>query len=392
MKVRVDRLDDTTLHRTAEIKLRDATLETPVASVERKKVTSSLPISADIQGVNEIWRTVKKDDIEGYRTDPAAQSKLNRALDPPYRKGQGAGDVNILFLQCDTPNLTEEEVGFVADTAHAYSDIVPVPLVERLTKRIEEHGRDYFGAYTALVEGALEDIETLNNKPLMGALPVLPPALMTQLLDIYLDRGIRAFVVDFQGRTPSASEERNLRPVMKRLKDEGLEEDVILYALNANTGRSSGDLGEGVSPAKDILSFGFGFDVLGRKHLGMYGPKELFEKLAAQDQPEVRLFSKDQYTYRKTTPDGIPGIYPDDATLAMSRFADLATTSRKNDATHVVDMEQKAFEARELRTVINEQRVPDYLGGKEGLLPLDFERMKKAREGWEKQSSLRTWG
>ncbi len=390
MKIRLDKLDDTTLYRTAEVRLRETSLKTPTASVQRSKVTSSLPISQDVRGINEIWKSINRKDIEGYRTDPRAQRALNNALRTPYNKGSSAGDVNVLFLECDTPRLEDDEVSFVADTIYAYSDIVPLPLVKRLNMRIEKQGQEYFEAYKALVRKAIEDIETLNSKPLMGPLPVLPPALMTQLLDLYLERGIRAFVVDFQGRTPSASEERNLRPVMKQIKDLGLAENVLMYALNANTGRSSGDLGAGVSPAKDILSFGFGFDILGCKHFPLIGPKELYERLRLEGRPEVRLFSKNDYTYRKTTPDRVQEIFPEDATMDLDRFTALASTNRRYEATAVVDMEQKTFESQTLHQVIEEDRVPQYLQTKEGLQDIDYDRMKRARQGWD-QGSLRRW-
>lgn len=53
-------------------------------------------------------------------------------------------------------------------------------------------------------------------------------------------------------------------------------------------------------------------------------------------------------------------------------------------------MGQKTFEDTQLRTVIDEDREPHYLGDKDSLQARDWDRMQKAREGWE-QESLRKW-
>jgi len=321
-------------------------------------------------------------------TNRVAEKRFASRIRTGLNKGRTRGDINILFLVCDAPTRDTTSISYIADTAYAYSDVVAVPLISDLHKKVRGVDDPLFDTYLQFVETFIHDVEQLNDKPILGTIPMLPWLMSRRLCDLYVSIGVRAFCLDFAGRTPSATEERNFRPLLKRLVSEGLQEDVLFYALNPNTGRAARGLPRGVAPAQDILSFGFGFDVLGLKHFGLKGPREMYEALRQQP-PSTRLFDKEAYAYRRVPLNQAESIFPPDSSLSPE---DLKLASRHYVIQAIVNMEQHGLEANRVRQAIQEYAVGDYLKEKTLLQEKDRTRMRRAREDVDRpQESLERW-
>ena len=387
MKVKTRYADGETLYRVAEFSTAGIGVQTPVKAVELHKLPSGIEPDKRLLGVSEFYRSINRNQLSGWMTDGAKDRASLASVRAAHRRARERASLHALFLQVDSVDLTSRQIEFLSDTVHANADIVAVPIEKDLHLAVKGEGSREFKRYLGFARGFVEEVEKLNGKPLMAMMPSLPWQFTQDLSDLYLDLGMRMFCFDFAGRTPSSTEERNIRPFLKRLREEHIEEEVILYALNANTGRASKAGGTTVAPAKDILSFGFGFDVLGQKHLGLKGPREMYEQMAKKG-PQVRLFDKDSYGYRKAAPSAVASILPADTAVRAGGFRDELARSGLQG---YVNMEQHAFEARRLQRVIKEAAVPAYLSKKGAMDSSDRSRMKDARQSMTKKETLDEW-
>lgn len=387
MKVRTHVSDDDTLYRVAEVSLAGRTVETPSKALVRQKIPVSVALDPALGGFSEAWRTVGKNQLTGWMADGEKDRAWSRPLRAAQQKAAASGDLHLLILELDTVNLKRNELEFLSDTVHSLSDLVVLPLEKDIHKVAKGEGSRELEAYKRFAREFVEEVEKLNGKPFMGMVPSLPWQLTKDLTTMYLDMGMRAFCFDFAGRTPSSTEARNIRPFLKELRARGIEEEVLLYALNANTGRAGKKGDPSLAPAKDILAFGFGFDVLGMKHMALRGPKEMYEAIAKKG-PQVRLFDKDAYGYRRAPLDSVRGILPRD-TVARPEWFD--RKGAKNDVEALINMEQHAKEARRLRKVIGEDGVRKYLAMKKAMEETDRRRMREARSSLTSKSLDMAW-
>jgi len=387
MKVKTRHLDGDTLYRVVEFTVGERTVQTPVKALELHKVPAGVALDPKIGGVSESFRTVARNQLKGWMTDGDRDRASLEAIKAAQARARARGDVHALFLELDSTSLSAHELEFVSDTAHAFSDIVAVPMEKDLHKAVKGEGSPEFKRYAGFVRAFVEEVEKHNGKPLMAMMPSLPWQFTKDLSKIYLDLGMRAFCFDFAGKTPSSTEERNIRPFLKRLREEGIEEETILYALNANTGKASKAGGTRVAPAKDILSFGFGFDVLGQKHIGLKGPKEMYEQMAKKG-PQVRFFDKESYGYRRAALSAVSSILPPDTAVKPGAFRNPAVRSTLQG---YVNMEQQAMEAKRLHRFIRESSVPSYQARKSAMDYSDRRRLVDARDSMARSESLDRW-
>jgi len=165
------------------------------------------------------------------------------------------------------------------------------------------------------------------------------------------------------------------------------EEKVLLYALNANPGKVANKRVPGTVSAKDIISFGFGFDVLGQKHTILKGPKEMYEALKKKG-AQVRFFDKTIYGYRKAALKAVKTILPPDSSVTADQFQ---RASSPRALQSVVNMEQQGLESIRLRAIIKDSAVSKYLKGKAALDPVDYRKITVARKEVEKKDAQSRW-
>lgn len=150
------------------------------------------------------------------------------------------------------------------------------------------------GRYVYFLIIFLIRLEALENaskkKPVMGSIPMatLPYTDIPRLMEIYLDNGIYAFCLDFEGRVPFSVFQKIVQ-IHNILKERKV--DAFIYAENVNIGKPSKK--SSFITAKDVLSFAFVLDSISDNHLVGGGRSENVENL--------RLFSR-KYAYWKVTP------------------------------------------------------------------------------------------
>lgn len=376
MKVKVLHSDGDTLYKVTEVRLKTGAFVTPIKAIDLSKTSESLKISPKVRGLNEIHRPLKVSGLKSIMQTQEGQQLFERPLHASRNKAAARGDLNILFLDLDSTILSDNQLEFVENTVHSFSDFVAVPLVSQLGAHVKGLGSAEFREYLKFVDGFIERAEELNSKPIMGTIPALPWQITKELCEKYVDLGVRALCFDFAGKTPSATEERNIRPFLKLLRQRKLEEETLLYAINANTGKVARGQNSNVQPAKDIISYGFGFDILGQNHTPLKGPKEMFAKIKAKG-PEVRIFDKETYSYHKAPLKSVSSVLPADSSIGVDKFR---TFSSHLQLQAIVNMEQKALESMRLHQIIKERTVEKYLSRKKEMDAVDLKRISTARQ------------
>ncbi|MCG7848352.1 MAG: hypothetical protein MIO93_04135 [ANME-2 cluster archaeon] len=379
--------DDDSLYVTKDLRINGKKLTTPTKSLNLSKTNSKLLFNDKTKGINELYKRfslskdLTKNSIYSVLNIPDKLDKLNYELNSLTRKTNTDKEINILFIEYDDIKYPEKKpLEFILDTAYEYSDITPLPIIPKLPQRINSEGE--FEKYTSFLEESIEIIETLNHKPIIG---IVPPSLLfiPDIVDFYAKKEIDAFVFDFDGKTP-LSMRQTIRSFMRSLKEHDLLENSFIHSINANQGRFNKDAN--VVGAKDILSFGLGFDSIGEKHKPLKGPKEFFEKLQNREENKLRLFNKADYGYYKLTPNEIQEIYPDDSIIKMDSFTneDLDVKILQKS----FNLEQIGLESIRLRKIIDDQRALEYLSSKDQVKKEDYKKIAKMKKDVSRKQTL----
>ena len=390
-RVKVESIDDDTLYAHKIIKVGSKRVETPTKALQINKTTRQDSVSTEARGINEIYFEVNPKSLREGRTQRKPYFKkvigqgLNKAQDD---------EINILFTQFrSTEEFSDNNLLYLADTLYSTSDFVSVPLMSNLLKAIREDGSGtsskYFQRYKANVRNFIEAVQQLNGKPIMGTIPALPWDFTNQLVNLYIEKGIESFCFDFNGRQITAETQLSdmVTPLMRQIATEDMEEDVFLFALNAHKGRTTGD---NITPARDFFSHGFGFDVLGDKHVSPDLPPHIYEKMENQD-PEMYLFDREDYVYNSLPYDSsLQSQIPSYSELDPQRVLNPDYKSRYES---LLNTEEQARESMELQMAVDENRVVNHISQKRGVkeeqVVDDMKNTKSVFDGGKPQSSLR---
>lgn len=368
--------DDDTLYITKELRINGKNLTTPIKSLG---LSSKLVINDKIKGVNEFYRkfsldeSQKKNSIYKVLSSPEKLSQLNYRFNSLVNKTDTDKEINLCFIEYDDIKYPEKKpLEFILDTAYEYSDITPLPIISNIGKRIDSEEK--FEKYKKFLEESLEIIETLNHKPIMG---IVPPVqfYVKEIVEFYAKKGIDAFVFDFDGKTP-LSMHQTIRSFMRSLREQDLLENSFIHSINTNHGRFNKEIN--VVGAKDILSFGLGFDSMGERHKQLRPPKEFFEKLKNREDNKLRIFNKDDYGYYRLGIGELEEIYPPDSIIKKESFV-----NEKSDLKNLqknFNMEQMGLEAVRLRDIINNQEPKEYLSNKTHVKREDFKKIMKMKK------------
>lgn len=382
--------NEDSLYVTKEFRVNGKKLTTPIKSLNLSKSNSKLLLNDKIRGINEIYKRFslnkdsKKNSIYNVLNFPEKLNTFNYELNSLVRKTDIGKEINICFVEYDDTKYPEKKpLEFIVDTAYEYSDITPLPIIPKIPQRIGSD-ENAFLKYKTFLEESLEIIETLNNKPIMG---IVPPVqfFISDIVEFYAKKDIDTFVFDFDGKTP-LSMHQTIRSFMRSLKHHELLENSFIHSINANQGRFNKDAN--VVGAKDILSFGLGFDSMGERHKPLKGPKDFFEKLKNREDNKLRLFNKEDYGYYKLSANEIGEIYPIDSIIEMESFANKNFDMKFLQKSF--NSEQIGLESIRLREIINDQEALYYLSNKTQVKKEDFKKIAKMKKEVSKptQSSL----
>lgn len=358
--------------RVGTVSLGDKKIETPIKALELSKFKPNLSLNKKIKGVNEIYKSFPSEtrytksrdiwrwSINDYRKDGSKNTNLTHNLEQMSNKVDKDKELTICFTEFDGDRYpNKDELRFLATRSFCYSDIVPFPILSQITKFVNINN---YPEYLTFLKTMAEEYQKLNDHPLMGIIPIkLGNIIVNDIVDFLIDNDITAFCVDFGGCTIT-SKYPDIVDFYKKLDDYGLIEGSFLYSINTSAGRASHE--KPVISAKNILSFGYGFDVLGRSQ----PPPIPAKKTISTDERRFRIFNKKNYGYYRVIGSDIKEVFPNDSSIPLEILTNIKVKVRKGGETYLdnsipnlFNIEQQGIEALNLRQIIKEEEAQKYI-------------------------------
>lgn len=385
--------------RVGTVKIGDKKLQTPTRAIELKKPNLKIALNHNIKGINEIYKIFESEtkyykngnprlySINDYRKDGVRNSILTQEFNQKYYSAENDKDITITFTGFNGLRFPDkDELSFLATRSMCYSsDIIPLPILPQITKQINiENYKSYF----YFLDNAIEEYKKLNNKPLMGILPIkLGSIILEEILQYYLDNKIRAFCIDFDGGSIT-SKYPDLIDIYKKM-DEQDTLNRFLYCINTSVGRTSHK--QQIINAKDIISFGYGFDVLGKSQAPKM-PSEAWEKFPTTER-RLRMFDKETYGYHRIIGSDIKNIYPDDSVIPLDDLINVKAKVTKGGSVYLdpslsnlFNIEQHGIEALRLREVISDDDSQKYIKDKTNIDIKDKKQIFSIQDDLEQKS------
>jgi len=287
---------------------------------------------------------------------------------------------------------TEKERKFMLHTEHTYSDIPCLPITPFITSAII-NGTMKFTDYLSFMKDSIEWLKKYRKKPIMGLLTNLGYSKLEELIKLYVEQDINTFCIDFDCKTP-VSHKSAISQCFRMLDEYERVETSFFYAINVNQGRFIHN--KTVVSAKDILSFGFGLDAMGKRHRVKLPSKEVRERLGSKWKPldrkenKARLFIKTEYGYYKTQNAKEISNYPLDSCIPLKTFSECASidSPEVKHSEKIFNMEQLGLEAFALRQIIEKENPVIYLQQKAYVEPKDVEQIKEFKADVQNQTTL----
>ena len=346
--------DDTDL-RTLEFSIGNKKVTTPTRALNTNTFFRDTKIPSTLASLNELYFMFDEDSLRDINEKTVASKAKNKAVNKSNI--QSDNKPTLCLLQFKNKNITPryptpDEVDILANTAYSFSDITPIPSIPKIARALESENLDAFLTY---IEACYNAIMVRNKKPIMGYIPVTVPLFTRKIIDFYLDHGINAYYIDFDG-TLISTHATALNALKVQLKKRGYEENNFLHYVNVSYGKSIND--QEVLSARDLLGFGQGLDSLGGVHMGPKRNPKFYEWLKTHKdikQNTNRLLNRENYGYYKVVSlgDKIVGMIPKDAPIQQSDIIS-ASECRQTRAVKIVNLHQQCVESTVLRIMVNE--------------------------------------
>lgn len=369
--------NDETLYITKRLTLGDKTFFTPIVSLELRQITQNEQLASATKGLNEIYRQVgtEKTPLRKIIFDRKIQDKFTYRLRTDYKKGDKKEFTFCIFECADTKYPLGRELEFIIDMAYSYSDIVPLPTLPNITTEIRSESD--FAKFQVFLEEIIHILQdNKNEKPILGLIPRLAYGFMADLVEFYISKGINTFYVDLEARNPVTFRD-DLIPIYRTLKRHEMIENSFIYAHNVDAGRIGKK--SDVVNAKDILSFGFGFDAMGRRHKRRLFPEKVRKKIDTSSN-KLRLFNKEDYGYHRiSNPSKIREMYPMDSSIpitALSRGIS-GNMYQLKKCERLFNNEQLGLEAFRVRQIVKDYIPTKYLAAKRFVKKTDIKLIKR---------------
>jgi len=370
LDVRFKDQDEDYLHRVLELRVTShMRLTTPARAVDAKSALRTSGVKLADARLFEAYFRVRADMLDQRMRDTSRQDAHTYELNALKRVADEA-PIAVLqdYYELDYP--TEKRTHYLIRTAHAYSDILVLPLLSRITGKFESDSA--VEKYLAFVKRTLEIVDTYNRRPVMGTVPLkIPFTRIGDLIRLYCREGIRAFCLDFAAYTPEPARQA-VETVLYELSDQKLLEESFLHAVNMSSGRPNRS--KRVSSCHSILAYGYGVDSFGDLHTPRM---KLDEQARVPRQVPVRVFSRRDYgEHLVEGTNDLRGIKPD---LTGVRMQDCPGNK---ELVKVLNAEQHSLEAGSFPAMIREgnHKLDRHLAGKEYVDKSELRRIKQTRK------------
>lgn len=348
-------IDEDLFIRSEKLRINNKTLRTPIKAVNMPSLRKDVPIDDGVKGVNEIFKTMKMEDIKKYCTGEKDENNIYKSINTPLNKTDKKNEVNICFLQLPDLRLPENnEIDFITNISYVYSDITPLPLVQGLFKG--DDGINDLMRFMEFMQKCIDSINRLNNKPMLGVIPgTMPSPLVGYLIDFYHENDITSFAFDFQGRIHKNFEVQ-IRAMITKILELDISNESFLYSCNTQRGKVS--KGSTIIKGNDIAVYNYGFDVMGDSHIKARMHPDVVKKMKerASNDLNIRLFNSDDYGHYKFADIGaIREMYPYDETgIALDSFNPGINKKRAYDSQKLFNAERIGLEANKYKNMLGQ--------------------------------------
>ena len=243
IKVKDVTFADDSYYKTQRVVVGSKNFQTPIKALDLRRNVVGIDTPKSIKGLNEYYKVFNSKSIAHLKTTSREQD-INNEISRVLKKFTYADEVNVCFAEFEEDKIpNEDELEYLTNLSYVHSDITPLPLLPRVAKKVNLSN---FDLYHKFIKDAINTIEELNNKSIMGVIPIsMPSAFLPQLLGTYLDNGITALCLDFQGATISSAATK-IRELVKSIKKRNVLDKIFTYSLN---------LGEGKLPkSKEVIA------------------------------------------------------------------------------------------------------------------------------------------
>ncbi|MBU2100243.1 hypothetical protein KKG83_02555 [Candidatus Micrarchaeota archaeon] len=373
-KVKIINSDPFSLYKTQKIRFSSSlSFTTPSKAIDLDKLGLEQKLNKDAKRFNEIFKRFNAEQIKRIDEENELFDRLQNWFNRQKKKAEPETPT-VTIVEFDEDRFpSKEEIEFLIGAIYPNSDIVTIPIVPGINKK-KKSELDFDG-YKKYVKEAIEDIEGLNNKPIMGTIPKLPGTLIKDLINFYVGFGINSFLVDFDGSNPVSYDMRTHR-ILRALKENKLLETSYLFGHNVGLGRPNKDVL--AVPARDILGFGLGLNSLGNKHKKFVPNRTFFEFIKMNPEKKFRLFDKGSYSYwNYEAVSKSPEAYPKDSSISWD---ELKKSKMPNKLQKTFNEEQIALETNKIYSVINEdsEKSLSYLKSKKFVEKDDFKKIENS--------------
>jgi hypothetical protein len=373
--------DDTDL-RTLEFSIGNKPIKTPTRALNTNTFFRDTKLPANIACLNELYFALNEITLRNINEQQAASQAKNKAANKSIVQSGNKPTMCLLQFKNDegmAPRFpTQDEIEILANTAYAFSDITPIPSIPKVARALTSENLDEFLSY---LDACYQAIMVRNKKPILGYIPATVALFTRKIVDFYVDHGINAYYIDFDG-TMISTHATALNALKVQVKKRGYEENNFLHYVNVSYGKSIND--QEVLSARDLLGFGQGLDSLGGVHMGPKRNPGFYEWLKTQKDLKRntnRLLNLEDYGYYRVDTLGarIASMIPRDAPVQRSDIV-AASESRQTRAVKIVNLHQQCVESTVLRTMVNENpdKTMKYFRSKANVLATDLKILAKS--------------
>jgi hypothetical protein len=372
--------DDTDL-RSLQVRIGDKYLKTPTKAIATSSFYKDISFPKELCDLQELFLKFDEESLIKKDQDLKFSSDKNKQLKREKEKANNCPNFCLLEFKNKGKNWrypTENEIDILTNFAYSHSDITPIPSVPKVARNLNFEN---FDSFIEFLDSCYNSIEIRNKKNIMGYIPVIAPLFGRELINYYIDKGINAYYVDFDGSMITTHLDM-LNAMKREIAKRGYEENHLFHFINVSYGKSIND--QKVLSARDILGFGYGLDSLGGIHSGPKRNPEFYEKLKAMkdiSRNTKRLLNVDDYGYYRfdAIKDNLESIYPNDALISIDEL-NTGSESRLEKYLKIVNLQQQCIEADKLAQVTTEEpdKSLEYFKSKKNVLKNDLKYLSKS--------------
>ena len=338
--------------KAATVHLGSSTFKTPIRALGAAKSSaaeSKIVTTPTLRGLNEVYRRVSPEAVDSIDGDSESQRRFQSELVPGYLRERldKEGLLVVLSLEArtkgegwDTWIPTKKQTEFLAYflSGVPYNHIVVPPILRGVEGEV----------YLKFLRSFFDVLPSLRRTTLAGLIPGASNREISGILDFYMEKGLNAFVVDFEGKSPLSN--WSLLPHLSSFFWKVADEHGSYFAHAINAKHRMRRDPAGVVPARDILLYYETFDSVGGVHTIPVWNKEFRDKVqSGQLRPAVpRLLDPTIYGYRFLQH---PKAEISSAAAALGLSAEIKSLSASVPEAKVADLLNAATVGRETRSI-----------------------------------------